>query len=162
MGTITGATTTFTLTIGPPASVIAQNQVPTSGPGVLFNNPVQLSGFAADDIFTIGPLPSTEVLMGVDGVMSAGFVFVVIKQMIALQADSASNAIFDAWWNAMITSKDAWLAQGIVKMTTIQSKWILTNGALTQYHPIPDAKKLLQPRRHEITWQLVQIAPTLS
>jgi hypothetical protein len=154
-GTITGATAIFTLTIAPPASLLALGGVSAT----LFATPQQLQGFAADDVFTVQPLPSVETLMGVDGVQSAGFVFVSVRQAIALQADSASNLVFDLWWNAMQTSKDAYVAQGVVSLPTIQSQWNLVNGALTSWHPIPDAKKLLQPRRYEITWQAVQIAP---
>jgi hypothetical protein len=140
------------LQISPPAGA-AQVQA------TLFATPQQLQGFAADDVVTTDPVASVEVLMGVDGILSAGFVYVPIRQMIALQADSSSNAVFDAWWNAMQTTKDVYLAQGVITLTTIQTKYALTNGSLTTYHPIADVKKLLQPRRYGITWQSVSPAP---
>ena len=152
MGTITGANAIFTLAISPPA--FAPQVSPT-----LFAAPVQLQGFAADDAFATEPVTSVEVLMGVDGVLSAGFVYVPIRQTITLQADSASNALFDAWWNAMQTSKDIFLAQGVITLTTIQTKYSLANGSLTTYHPLADVRKLLQPRRFGITWQSVSPAP---
>lgn len=152
MGTITGANAVYTLQISPPAGA-AQVQ------STLFATPQQLQGFAADDVVTTDPVASVEVLMGVDGILSAGFVYVPIRQMIALQADSASNAVFDAWWNAMQTTKDVYLAQGVITLTTIMTKYALTNGSLTTYHPIADVKKLLQPRRFGITWQSVSPAP---
>lgn len=120
---------------------------------------MQLQGFAADDSFATEPLTSVETLMGVDGVLSAGFVYVPIRQTIAIQADSVSNDLFDSWWNAMQTTKDVYLAQGIITLTTIQKKYALTNGSLTTYHPLADVRKLLQPRRYGITWQAVSAAP---
>jgi hypothetical protein len=125
----------------------------------LFAAPTQLQGFAADDAFATEAVASVEVLMGVDGILSAGFVYVPIRQTVAIQADSISNDLFDAWWNAMQTTKDVFLAQGVITLTTIQKKYALTNGSLTTYHPIPDVKKLLQPRRYGITWQTSSPAP---
>lgn len=152
MGTITGANAVFTLQISPPAFA---PQVSAT----LFANPQQLQGFAADDSFATEPVASVEVLMGVDGILSAGFVYVPIRQTIALQADSPSNALFDNWWNAMQTTKDVFLAQGVITLTTIQTKYSLLNGSLTTFHPIADVKKLLQPRRFGITWQAVTPGP---
>ena len=152
MGTITGANAIYTLAIAPPA--FAPQVSPT-----LFAAPVQLQGFAADDAFATEPLASVETLMGVDGILSAGFVYVPVRQTITLQADSISNSLFDAWWNAMQTTKDVFLAQGVITLTTIQTKYALTNGSLTTYHPLADVRKLLQPRRYGITWQAVSPAP---
>jgi hypothetical protein len=154
VGTITGANAIYTLSISPPAS---SPQVSAT----LFAAPIQLQGFAADDAFATEPLASVETLMGVDGILSAGFVYVPIRQTISLQADSVSNSLFDTWWNAMQTTKDVYLAQGVITLTTIQTKYALTNGSLTQYHPLADVKKLLQPRRYGITWQSVTPAPVL-
>lgn len=152
MGTITGANAVYALSISPPASA---PQVSAT----LFAAPIQLQGFAADDAFASEPLTSVETLMGVDGVLSAGFVFVPVRQTITLQADSTSNDLFDLWWNAMQTTKDVYLAQGVITLTTIQKKYALNNGSLTTYHPLADVRKLLQPRRFGITWQSVQAAP---
>lgn len=153
MGTITGANAIYALSIAPPAFA---PQVSAT----LFAAPVQLQGFAADDAFATEPLASVEVLMGVDGILSSGFVYVPVRQTITLQGDSISNQIFDLWWNAMQTTKDVYLAQGIITLTTIQTKYALNNGSLTTYQPLSDVRKLLQPRRFGITWQSIQPAPT--
>ena len=125
----------------------------------LFAVPQQLQGFAADDVFDTDAIESTEILMGVDGIMSAGFVFVPVRQNIALQADSPSTFIFDTWWAAQQQAQDVFFAAGTVLLTAVGKKWTLTKGALTGYKPIPDTKKLLQPQRFGITWQ--QIFPAL-
>lgn len=135
---ITGANATFLMTVQD-----------------LFPTPQQLQGFAADDVFDTDPLASTEVLMGVDGGLSAGFVFVPVKQAIALQADSPSNFIFDTWYNAQQAAQDVFAAMGVVLLPGLGIKWNLVEGFLTEFPPIPNVKKLLQPRKFGITWTRV-------
>jgi hypothetical protein len=143
MPSITGATSTFTLTI----------------PG-LFGAPQTLQGFEADNVFDTEPIDSAEYYMGVDGILSAGFVFVPIRQTVMLQADSPSAPIFDAWWTTMQAIKDVLFANGNVVLTAIGTKWNMSNGILTSYQPMPNVKKLLQPRHFTITWNT--ISPSAS
>lgn len=135
MGDITGANATYMLSITD-----------------LFPAPIQLQGFAADDVFDTDPLESAEVLMGVDGFLSAGFVFVAVKQSVTLQADSNSNLIFDVWWTANQSTRSNFFANGVVLLPAINTQWAMINGALTSYPPTPNVKKLLQPRKYGITW----------
>ncbi len=121
-------------------------------PGI-FVIPQQLQGFAADDIFDTDPLESAETLMGVDGKLSAGFVFVPTLQNYALQADSPSIFIFDTWWNAQQIAHEVFFANATVLLTSIGKKWAMTNGILSNYKPLPDAKKVLQPQRFRVTWE---------
>jgi len=135
MASLTGATTVYQLAI--------EN---------LFPAPQQLQGFAADDVFDTPSIQSAQVLMGVDGFMSAGFQFVEIKQSISIQADSDSNDIFDQWWEVQQQQQDVFFANAVVLLTALGKKWTMTRGVLTGYSPIPDVKKLIQPRKFEITW----------
>lgn len=139
-------------------SVTAANAILTLAiPGVVAT-PQQLQGFAADDVFDIPQLRSVETQMGVDGVLSSGFVFVPIQQTISLQADSLSNDLFDLWWTQMQGTKDTYQAQGLIVLPAIGKKYTLVQGSLTGYKPAPAAKRILQPRQFEITW--AQINPT--
>jgi hypothetical protein len=115
--------------------------------------PVQLQGFAADDIFDTEPLEAAETLMGVDGILSAGFVFVPVPQSYTLQADSASNAVFDAWWTQEQANKTKFPASGQVKLLSIGTKWALTNGFLVTYPVMPNAGRTLKPRKFMVRWQ---------
>lgn len=121
----------------------------------LYSTPQQLQGFAADDVFTNEPVESAEVLMGVDGLLSGGFVYVPVRWGITLQADSKSNAVFDKWVQQQQANKDAYTANGVVLLTTLGKKWTMTKGFLTTFPYMPDAKKLLQPRKYGITWESV-------
>lgn len=142
-------------------SITAASAVYMLGVTGLFGTPQQLQGFAADEVWGTDPLKSAEVLMGVDGILSGGFVYVPIEQTITLQADSASNLLFDAWWNAMQGQQTPFPAQGTIRIRSVGSKYILTRGFLTTYQPLPDAKKLLQPRKFGITWNAVTPAAIL-
>lgn len=138
--------------------ITSANAVFTLGIETLFPTPVQLQGFATDDIYGVAQIKSVETQMGVDGVLSGGFVFVAVPQEITLQADSLSNDVFDAWWAQMQANKGVLRANGLIKLSAISSKFTHTNGFLTGYTPIPAGKRVLQPRKYEITWQ--NIVPT--
>lgn len=140
-------------------AITSANAVLTISIPLLFPTPQQIQGFAPDDVFDIPQLRSVETMMGVDGVLSTGFVFVAIPQTISLQADSVSNDIFDVWWGQMQATLDTYEANGQIVLPSIGRKYILTQGSLTGYKPAPAAKKLLQPRQHEITWARVNVAP---
>lgn len=114
---------------------------------------VQIQGFAADDIFDTEPLEAAEISMGVDGNLSAGFVFVPVQQGITLQADSASNDVFDLWRAQEYANKTKYFASGLVKLPAIGKKWTMVNGVLRTYPVTPNAGRTLKPRKFMITWQ---------
>ena len=121
----------------------------------LYATPQQLQGFSADDIFDVEAIDPIQVVMGVDGTLSAGYVPVAIKQTITFQADSASIDMFEAWYAAQAAAGDVYFASGIVTLPGISRIYTLTNGVLTSYSAMPGAKKLLQPRKFGITWESI-------
>lgn len=142
MGDITGANAILTITI-------AQ----------LFPITQQIQGFAADDVFDLPRIAATERSMGVDGILSAGMVFVEIPWEIALQADSPSAGIFDVWYASQIANRQTYPASGQIKITAIGKKYNLVNGFLGEYKPGPGAKRLLQPLRHTLNFNSIIPAP---
>jgi hypothetical protein len=142
MGAITGADVTFTLAILP-----------------LFPIPQRIMGFASDDVSDVPSIRSVEVMMGVDGVLSSGFVNVAVPQHVALQADSLSNRIFETWWTQMQSTKSIYRATGFLSIPGIATNFVFTNGSLTGYKPMPAVKKLLQQRSFELTWEKVVPVP---
>jgi len=133
-------------------SITSANSIYTLAVTGLFPAPFQLQGFSAEDIFTTQALASVETLMGLDGILSGGFVYVPVVQSISLQADSASNNLFDQWYQAQQIAKDVYTAEGVIILQSIGKKWNLSNGFLSSYPPMPDAAKTLRPRRFAITW----------
>lgn len=125
----------------------------------LFSIPQQLQGYAADDVFTTNPVDSVETVMGVDGLMSAGWFPTPKIQSVTLQADSPSTIMFDAWQQAQEAAKDAFVAAGFISLPSLGIIYTCTKGFLTSYSPIPDVRKIVQPRRFQITWQSITPAP---
>jgi hypothetical protein len=135
------------------ASITSANaQILLSIPS-LFPIPQALQGFAAEDVFDVDPIEPVEAIMGVDGILSAGFVFVPVSQNFALQADSPSIILFDTWWTAMQIAKDVYFATATILLPGLGKKWAMNTGVLRSYKPMPDAKKVLQPQRFRIEWQ---------
>ena len=118
-----------------------------------------LPGFAADDIFDTESVEAGEVQLGVDGYLSTGFVFAIIKQSISLQADSPSNALFEAWYAAERAAIDKYRASATVTLKSIGRVYALNNGTLVTYSPMPDAKKVLSPRKFGLAWQSITMLP---
>ncbi len=139
--------------------ITSANSILTLSIATLFPNPQQLQGFGVDDIYDIAQVKNVETLMGVDGLLSAGFVWKERVQTVTLQADSASNAIFDTWNAQQESNQTVYPAQGLIRLPGIATKFIQTRGFLTGYKPAPKAGRLLHPRTYEITWQRVAPAP---
>lgn len=127
-------------------------------PGV-FNAPQQLQGFTADDVFDSEDLESADTMMGVDGKLSGGFVYVSFKQKFSLQADSGSISIFDDWWSFNQANQETFTANGLIILPAVAVKITLTKGFLKGYKPLPDAKKILQGQSFRIEWESQSKAP---
>jgi hypothetical protein len=136
-------------------SITSANAILFLGIQGLFPVPLQIQGFAADDVYDVDAIESAEVSMGVDGVMTAGFVYVPVKQNFTLQADSPSVFLFNTWWATQQQAADVIYANGSLILPSLGTKWVQTKGALTSWTPIPAAKKLLQPLKFGVTWQSV-------
>lgn len=124
----------------------------------VYSAPQRLQGFATDDAFATTAIKRAEVVMGVDQVLSGGFVAVPIPQNVFLQADSLSNDVFDQW-DAVNQGQVTMTANGVIILPGIRKKWTLTKGFLTSFTPTPAVKKLLQRREFEITWNFLQVSP---
>jgi copper chaperone CopZ len=136
--TITSANSTFTLVI----------------PG-LFPVPVQLKGYAADKSFMLDANDIAEAVMGVDGIMSAGYTPQPTKMTVTLQADSDSKELFNTLIQATKARREVYFMSGVVTVTATGETFALTRGVLTNYKQLPDHAKTLQPQDFVITWQSI-------
>ena len=121
-------------------------------PGI-FPIPQQIQGFAADDVFRTDPLKSADVMRGVDGKLTGGYVYSDIKQGYSLMGDSASISFFDQWNLAQQAQRETFQANGIITLPSVGKKWTMIKGFLTGFPIIPDAKKVLQPVTFSIEWE---------
>lgn len=121
----------------------------------LYPSPQTLHGYAADDGFTTEALESAEVVMGLDGHMSGGYVFNPVKQTITLMPDSASLDVFNNWALAQMAAREVLVANASISLPSIGKKYVLTRGFLTSSKPIVDVKKVLAPVSYQITWNTI-------
>lgn len=121
----------------------------------VFNAPVQLQQFSAEDIFTNENVQASETQMGVDGFLAAGFVYAPVSWAISLMADSPSNDIFDQWYQANRKAVDVYRSSGVVTLPSLGKKFNMVNGTLITYKNMPDAGKILKSRTFGIMWQAV-------
>lgn len=140
-------------------SITSANTIFTLAVDNLFAVPQQMQGYAADDIASHEAMQVAETMMGVDGILSAGFVNVPMTQAVMLQADSPSIAFFETVYSTQKQVQDIYFFTGIITYPSRATKYNLTRGVLTNYAPLPDAKRVLQPRRFSIVWQNCLPAP---
>lgn len=140
------------------ATLTSANSVLMLTVGGVFSVPQKIEGYASDSAFTFDAAKPAQVTMGVDGRMSAGYVPVPCAQTIMIQPDSPSMRIFEIWMAASETAREVFYANGTLNIPSIDRKYTLTRGVLTQIPPAPDAKAMLQPMAFQITWQNVSPA----
>jgi hypothetical protein len=126
----------------------------------LFSTPQPLQQWEADNVFESPEIAPTETMMGVDGVLSGGMVFVPVEQEFMLMANSPSIAIFDSWYLNQIAAQTTFPASGTTIMPGLKKQWQMVNGFLVGYKPLPAVKKLAQPQHFRIRWNLSQPQPT--
>jgi hypothetical protein len=135
IGTITAANSVYMLTIPQ-----------------LYPIPQQLVGYAADAAFETEASEPAEVVIGVDGRMSAGFVPFLTKQGISIMPDSPSAIVFEDWLTAQKSAQEIYSASAVIYLPSISRSYIMTNGVLTSTFSIPGTRKVLQARTFTITW----------
>lgn len=139
-------------------TLTSANSIILIGVKGLFNVPVQLQDFAAEDIFDAEGIDTAETMMGVDGKLSAGFVFSTAKLGITLQADSDSNDFFEQWYAAQRAVREVYFGFGTVFLRSTQRKYNLSRAVLKNYKPLPDGKRVLQPRKFMLEIQNIDPA----
>ncbi len=138
MATITAANSTFAISVA--------NLYPT---------PQTIQGYAADDAFVAESVEQAEIVMGVDGHMSSGFVFNPTNMTLTIMPDSPSLVIFENWTTAQRTAKEIYKASASIYLPAIGRKYTLQNGVLSSSPPMPGVRKTLQPVAYQLKWERV-------
>lgn len=120
---------------------------------------VPISGYSVDDAFSTEDVKPVETMMGVDGKLSGGYTPYPTILSITLQADSASNAIFDAAITYQEAKKTALKWSAVLAIPGTGMSYTLTKGFLTGGSKLPAGKKVLQPRHYQITVESCTPAP---
>lgn len=141
------------------STITSANSILMLGVERLFNVPVQIEGFSTEDAFTLADTDMAETMMGVDGKMSAGWIPVIKSLDITLQADSASNAFFEALIAAEAVAREKYKLNGTILISATGRLYVLTTGYIKTGSVMPGAKKVLQPRKFTLEFQDISVAP---
>jgi len=142
MATLTSANSSFSL----------------SCPSV-FTTSQTIQGYSADDAFDTGEVKPSEVLMGVDGHLSGGYVPYPTVLTFMLQATSPSVLTMDQLLAAMDSAQETYELSATIVVPSVYKIYTFSHGFLTGQKKTPAAKKILQPQRYEITFRSCQPQP---
>jgi hypothetical protein len=142
-------------------TLTAANSTLLLAAGVVFPVPIKIQGYSTDDMTGMDAISPKEVSMGIDGRLSAGYVPVPVTQNISLQADSESNDFFEAVHAYEQQTRETMFFSGTLIVPGVGRVYAMTRGVLTNYAPIADLRRTLQPRRFSLVWEKVAAAPSL-
>lgn len=113
----------------------------------------QLQGYAADAAFAMDNVDAAETSLGVDGILSAGWVPRSYLQTITLQADSPSLDMFIGFIGAQDAAKSVFRLNAVVTLPGNQFSHSLRRGVLRNYSAMANAQRILQPVTFQIEWE---------
>ena len=142
------------------ATLTSANSVLSLSVAGIFSAPQNIQGFATDDMFESDAIQQAEVMMGVDGYLTAGKVFVPYKMTVHLLPTSPSMTMFEIWRNQQDGQADVFRCDGSITIPSIGRIYTLQKGYLTSAPAFPAAKKTLSPVAFEITWERIIATPT--
>ena len=126
----------------------------------LYPIPQDIQGFSTEDMFSAAEVKPVEVMIGVDGKKSTGFLPMLKEVTLMMQADSQSNDIFVNWFQVMDATRSSdFDAELIIRVQGTRKSYACTNGSLTSYSPTPKGGKVLGPRSYTITFESIYEAP---
>lgn len=140
------------------ADITSANSVLILSASGVWSGPQQIQGYATDDVYSADPLEIAEIMMGVDGGLSAGFVYNALPVGYSLMAGSPSIALFDALYTQSRATKSIYWLNGSILLPALKMKYALVNGVLKTYPAISDGGKTLKPRKFSIVWESISPA----
>ncbi|WP_414499436.1 phage tail fiber protein [Zymobacter sp. IVIA_12111.31 C1] len=123
----------------------------------LYTTPRKLEGYGADNIFSTDAVDLAETVMGADGVLHAGKIFVETPQEFQLMPDSNGCTIMENWVQAQETAREVYQASATFTIPSIGKKYTCTNGFLVRAPKFPTAGKILQAMPFSIKWGSVTV-----
>jgi hypothetical protein len=123
----------------------------------LYPAPQQLQGFAVDEAFDTEVTNVAEAQIGVDGITGFGWIPRLTPQTITFMASSPSVIIFETWQQASDYAQNVYLATATVLLPATGRRYTFSNGTLTRYNALPNARRVLGPRTFSLVygWPIV-------
>jgi hypothetical protein len=125
----------------------------------LYPSAQRIQGYATDDAFEGAAVENGEFQMGIDGNLSAGFVFNAAGLTMTLQADSPSLLLFENIYQYEQTNRTKLLQNVTITIPGLNRRYSYITGFMVSYKP-PAGKKIMQPVVIEFTFARAQMSPT--
>lgn len=126
----------------------------------VFPAPVELKQYSTDDIINQDDIEFAESRMGIDGIMSSGYV--INSRVVNMTFESTSPSIdtFNLWINAMKTARDVLIAPAMrVSVPSLNATYVFTNGVIKSGKEMPDLKKTSQPITYTLEFESCTAVP---
>lgn len=147
MADITSANAVFTLDV----------------PGV-FTTPQVLQGFSTDDAFASDEVEPAEVVIGVDGIMSFGWLPFLVPLTVVFQADSPSIPnTMETWLAAQAGARQIYPAVSAqIVLPQLGKQYTFITGVVKRFSPTPKGGKILGPQSYQFIWNYWMPQPYTS
>lgn len=124
----------------------------------LFPTAQRIQGYAADDAFDPDAVENGEYSMGIDGTLSAGFVFNEVPLTITLQADSPSLAQFEQIWMYEFQNRTKLQQDLTITNPSVGKRYEYKRGFMRSFKAAA-GKKILQPAVIVFVFNQLQFTP---
>lgn len=111
----------------------------------LYPSGVVIEGFNEDDLMQLDNLTRTEYNMGVDGKLSAGFVYYPIELTLGVMPNHSGYKIFENVAQVQQTLVAPLALSMTIALPGIKRKYTLPNGYVTEFAVMPSVNRLIQP-----------------
>ncbi len=136
-------------------TITSANAVLTLTAAGVFPAPVQIQGFEVDKAWMADNVDVLEEKIGVDGTMTAGYIFNGIPMTITLMADSPSNTFFAAVAQFMKTQREVVVLTGTLALASTGENFVMTKGYLKTPNQLPEGARTLGARENKLVWQTI-------
>jgi hypothetical protein len=123
----------------------------------LYPSAVPIQGFSADDAWDPDAVENGEYSYGIDGRLSAGFVFNEVPLALTLQADSNSLVYFENTWGYEFSNRTKLQWDLTITATALGRRYEYKQGYMRSYKA-PAGKKILQPAVANFIFAQLQIS----
>lgn len=125
----------------------------------IFVTPQAVQGYAADAAWTTEAVQSSELVLGVDGLLSAGWVPTLKVMTVTLMPDKGGDFVFDEWFAYQEAIRELVPCFGTLAIPGLQRRYTMLTGYLSNYQPMVSSARVLQARPFQITWQSITTSP---
>lgn len=125
----------------------------------LFPQAQRIQGYSADDAYDFDNVENGEYSMGIDGKLSAGFVFNEVPFTLTLQADSPSLTLFEQIYLYEVNNRTKLQLDITLTLPGIARRYDLSTGYMRRFKA-PSGKKILQPAVIEGVFSRLAVSPT--